>query len=105
NLVERLEGVGQFALLTIPHINGGGCAAYAAAVARGLQRLNVHTWALIDGCADGRDSVKQDLAQPITEKSDAELRALAVRGQHILVQFHWSGHAWTHDAFRTAHPI
>src|SRR5579871_2144207 len=82
DLLLRLDGIGTYARMFVPGVTGGGCAAYCAAVARGLYKLSVPVRGLLDGFSDGRSKIDLNRA-------------------HTLVQFRWSGRSWVHDSGST----
>lgn len=104
NLIRQLEKLGQDAS-GIRSLNGGGCAVYAAAVAKRLHALDVPVWGAVSMRAyDDPENVDLDAIRFNNRNNSNKLRTVwdwneyGVGFHHVLVQFVHEGKIWTHDS-------
>lgn len=103
SLLEALRQSGAWANRTIPHLNCGGCAVYAAAVAtlldaRGVLALGLVETDWFDGVKDLGAARRKNGRPPRTVR---DWNASGVHFSHVQVAAWIDGQWWSHDSNRT----
>jgi hypothetical protein len=107
NVLDAVKACGAFVYEREPFINSGGCAVYAAHVARRLKALGVPVWARVadfsrrTNLAEARRALHTNNRNARRPFYARDWNGAGVGFNHVLIQFAHGGDVWTHDAENT----
>jgi hypothetical protein len=99
DIIARLIACSADVQESIPDVNRGGCAVYAAQIAMALDETGATVWGVLSSALRDEDlNVVREECRPHTLH---DWNAAGVYMNHVLVQFELRGTVWTHDAVNT----
>ena len=106
SVVEQLEALGESVKGQLPWVNHGGCAVYAAAVARRLLENGINSCGIVAGDLGSVHIDLDDLRTRMHPKNMEEWINNGVFFAHVMVRFDLDGKTYTHwSDVTTSEPV